>query len=86
MSIVEGGPFECFVHNFITPVIAEWNDHCTLNDCGRESGSTRCRDCGKEIKFKNLPFHPFDAAGHKNITLSCPDCKNKDSGAEVTYA
>ena len=83
MSFIEGGNFQCYIHKFETAVIEEWNNHCVTNDCGREEGSTRCRDCDKEIKFKNLPFKPFDAAGHKNISISCNDCLNKQLSANV---
>lgn len=82
---IEGGNFICYSHNFETGKVSRWNEHC-ISTGHTEEGSTRCRDCDKEIKFKNLPFHPFDEQGHKNISLSCPDCKNKEQQAEVVFA
>ena len=82
---LEGGDFQCYVHKFKTAKVEDWNQHCTK--AGHvEEGSTRCRECDVEIKFKNLPFHPFDNLGHKNISLSCPKCQKKQSQVEVTLA
>ena len=82
---IEGGNFICYVHRFETDKINKWNDHC-VNQGHTEEGSTRCNKCDREIKFKNLPFHPFDNLGHKNISISCPDCQEKQSQVEVQYA
>ena len=81
---LEGGNFKCYVDGFETNSVKEWNAHCPGHIF--EEGSTRCRTCDKEIKFKNLPFHPFDELGHKNISLECPDCKQNQSDVEVQYA
>jgi hypothetical protein len=80
---IEGGDFQCYVHDFKTSIVKEWNNHCVSKDCGREEGTTACRDCGKQIKFKNLPFHPFDEQGHKNISLQCPGCSDRFSNVEM---
>jgi len=71
---IEGGNFQCYIHHFETPNVKEWNEHMT-ETLHTEEGSTRCRDCDKVFNFKNLPFKPFDDKGHKNISLSCPDCQ-----------
>ncbi len=82
---IEGGNFICYIHDFETSKISEWNTHCTSTN-HTEEGSTRCIKCDKEIKFSNLPFHPFDAQGHKNIVLKCPACETKFSNVNVRYA
>ena len=72
---IEGGAFKCYIHGFETMDVREWNDHCAVAEGHTEEGSTRCVMCDKELKFSNLPYHPFDEQGHKNISLTCPDCQ-----------
>lgn len=79
MSIIEGGAFICGRHNFETSSIAEWNDH--MDDGNHfEEGSTVCIKCGDPIKYNDLPYHPFDKAGSKNIQLRCNECEEKMIG------
>ena len=80
---IEGGPFQCGIHDFETTEVEEWNKHCSEEEGHTEEGETVCRDCNQLIKFKNLPFHPFDDQGHKNISLQCPECSSKQSEAEI---
>ena len=72
---------EVFV-GFETSSVKEWNEHCT-EEGHTEEGSTKCRDCGKQITFKNLPYHPFDEQGHKNISLQCPNCSDRFAQVEM---
>jgi Fe2+ or Zn2+ uptake regulation protein len=74
MALVEGGEFICYIHDFKTASIDEWNSHCFGNDEHTEQGSTACVICGEIIEFENLPFHKLSPSGSKNIQLKCDDC------------
>lgn len=81
---VEGGEFQCYIHNFRTANIDDWNNHCTNEEGHYEQGHTACITCGERIEFTDLPFHPI-VNGLKNIQLRCDDCDTKMRGkAKVT--
>lgn len=86
MSLVEGGDFQCYVHDFRAKDIKEWNEHM---DDGTHSdeGSSTCVDCNTPIRFK-VPYTPFNEQGSKGIRekyqLRCPTCSGKVGTAEVS--
>ena len=82
MALVEGGSFKCYLHDFESKTVKGWNEHC-LSKPHFESGSTGCANCSETIEFSNLPFHPLDAGGSKNIRLVCDDCNKKQNGDVV---
>jgi DNA-directed RNA polymerase subunit RPC12/RpoP len=85
MGMIEGGQFECYMHDFKTSNIEEWNSHCMESDEHTEQGTTACIRCGTKIEFSNLPFQPITESGSKNIALKCPDCSQKtEAGATIT--
>ena len=79
--MLEGGDFECYIHNFKTGSIDEWNAHCMESGEHTEEGSTACTGCGATIEFHNLPFQPIKGDGSKGIALQCPDCSEKTQQA-----
>jgi hypothetical protein len=81
MALIEGGSFKCDTSNFETSSIDEWNEHCLSHNIHTESGSTACIVCRTPIEFTDLPFHPLDARGSKNIALKCPECDEKTRGS-----
>ena len=78
---IEGGDFQCYVHDFKTANIEEWNEHCMDTPGHTEEGTTACTRCGAIVEFHNLPFHPLQADGSKGIALQCPDCSEKTHGS-----
>lgn len=85
MSILEGGPFSCGTHDFVTEDPKEWNDH--MNDGTHfEEGTSTCVDCNTPIGFR-VPYTPFREDGTKGIReiyqLRCEDCSSKVGTAEV---
>lgn len=86
MSIREGGDYICYKDGFQTGELDEWNKHCSTIDPDTgtthitEEGTTQCITCGIGIEFKNLPFHPINNIGSKNIQLKCEDCEEKTVG------
>lgn len=78
-SIVGDGTLKCFLHDFETTDINEWNDHC-INEGHTEEGSTCCIGCGVRIEFSNLPYHPITPNG-KNIALRCDTCTESEINA-----
>lgn len=75
---IEGGDFKCYIHNFQTNSIDQWNAHCSASPMEHsEEGTTICRKCGIFIEFHNLPFHPIQEDGSKGISLMCVDCSAK---------
>lgn len=80
MSIVEGAPFHCYMHDFETKSVEEWNTHCFGNPEHKESGETACTSCGTKIIYEDLPWHKIQANGSKNISLKCEDCETKQMG------
>lgn len=81
MGMIEGGDFECYIHDFKTRSIDEWNTHCMDSDEHTEEGTTRCTRCGATIEFHNLPYQPIKDDGSKGIALQCPDCSEKTQGS-----
>lgn len=71
MSFIEGGDFVCFVHNFTTDNIEDWDKHC-FKTRHTISGSTGCVACGKMVQFNNLPF----IGTGKSPNLKCEECSN----------
>lgn len=80
MALIEGGAFRCYIHNFETESIDKWNKHCTTEEGHTETGNTLCITCGQRIHFTDLPFHPLDVRGSKNIQLRCEECDQKTTG------
>ena len=79
--MIEGGDFECYIHDYKTNKIDEWNAHCMESDEHTEEGTTACTRCGAVIEFHNLPFQPIKDDGSKGIALQCPDCSQKSQGS-----
>lgn len=80
MALIEGPGFHCYLHDFDTNDVAEWNFHCTTAEGHYEMGTTICITCGNQIEFTNLPFHPLLPDGSKGIALKCEDCETKTTG------
>ena len=78
--MLEGGGFQCYLHDFKTTSVDEWNAHCMESSEHTEEGTTACTRCGTIIEFSNLPFHPIKEDGSKGISLKCPDCSEKTQG------
>jgi hypothetical protein len=92
MSIVEGGPYQCYDHNFgpIDPKdTATWDKHCF------ETGHTltarlTCPKCGKATKANTYPYPeryvermntPTEAIkGVVFVTCANPSCEDYDEG------
>lgn len=68
----EQGTLKCFLHDFETLDIEEWNEHC-INEGHTDSGTTQCIDCKTGITFTDIPFQRITPAG-KQIQLRCPEC------------
>lgn len=79
MSLIEGAAFHCYVHDFETQSIDEWNNHCD-NDQHTEQGKTECTSCGVLVEFTDLPFHKLQADGSKHVSLKCEECDAKTTG------
>lgn len=80
MSIIEGGAFDCGIHNFKTESVDEWNKHCT-EELHTESGVTHCTSCNEIIEFEDLPYKQFGPDGRKNVQLMCEDCQKATMGS-----
>lgn len=81
MALIEGGNFRCDDKHFETGSIDEWNKHCTEDcDLHTEGGSTACIICKTPLEYSELPFHPLDANGSKNIMLKCEACEERTTG------
>lgn len=80
MALIEGGEFICYIHDFKTPSIDEWNNHCFGNPEHTEQGGTACIICGADVIFTDLPFHKLGPDGSKNISLKCEECEAKTAG------
>ena len=78
--MIEGGDFECYMHDFKTRSIEEWNAHMMDTPGHSEEGTTACTRCGAIIEFSGLPYHPIKDDGSKGIALQCPDCSEKTHG------
>src|SRR4028118_1197743 len=66
------GTLKCFIHEYETLDINEWNDHC-INEGHTDSGTTHCIDCDCSITFTDIPYQKITPAG-KQIQLRCPEC------------
>lgn len=72
-----GGDYECETHGFKTADPKAWNEHCKkFPNIHYEQGSSKCIDCGKNIKFDGVPFHNVTPQG-KNVSLRCKECLTK---------
>ena len=80
MSLIEGGNFICYRHDFETDTIDEWNAHCDDGD-HFEAGTTLCKDCGETVVFTDLPFKKLGPDGSKGLSLHCEDCESKLKGS-----
>lgn len=82
MAHIEGSAFKCGSHDIETTNIAEWNKHClAYPDFHYEVGVTACMNCGQEVYFDKLPYHPIDErTGSKNISIRCEDCEKRIMG------
>lgn len=80
MSVIEGTPWHCYIHDFTTPNLDEWNTHCYGNPEHTDQGETACTTCGVKIIFTDLPWHKLAADGSKNIRLQCVECETKMVG------
>ena len=80
MAMIEGGQFICYLHNFKTASVKDWNDH-GLTKGHTESGTTRCILCNDIVEFTDLPFHPIRQDGSKGISLKCEECDSKTVGS-----
>lgn len=80
MALVEGGEFQCYLHDYKTASVEDWNQHCSNEEGHTEQGTAVCTHCGTAFEFKDLPYHPIDASGSKNILLKCEDCEQKTQG------
>lgn len=78
--MIEGGDFECYIHDFKTRDIDEWNTHMMDTPGHSEEGTTACTRCGAIIEFSGLPYQPIKDDGSKGIALQCPDCSEKTHG------
>ena len=79
--MIEGGDFECYIHDFKTRDIDEWNAHMMDTPGHSEEGTTACTRCGAIIEFSGLPYQPIKDDGSKGIALQCPDCSEKTHGS-----
>ena len=79
--MIEGGRFECYMHDYQTGSIEEWNAHCMESDEHTEEGTTACIRCGTVIEYSKLPYQPIKEDGSKGIALKCPDCSQKTQGS-----
>ncbi len=80
MSVIEGTPFNCHIHDVTANSIDEWNAHCFGNPEHTDQGETACYTCGTKIIFTNLPWHKLAADGSKNIKLQCEECEAQTKG------
>ncbi len=80
MSVLEGTPFHCSIHDVTANSIEEWNSHCYGNPEHTDQGETACITCGVKIIFTDLPWHKLANDGSKNIQLRCEDCEQKMVG------
>lgn len=80
MSLLEGVAFHCYVHDYETLSVEEWNNHCYGNDEHTEQGTTACTVCGVAVEFEGLPFHKLKPDGSKGISLKCDSCETKTMG------
>ncbi len=71
-SMVEGGNFKCFIHNFETDDPAAWDKHC-IETKHIISGTAPCVFCGKSVTFSDLPY----IGTGKPVGACCKDCKGK---------
>ena len=83
MSLVEGGGWRCYTHDFDTKSVDKWNKHC---DDGEhfEYGTTYCRGCKCIIYLGDdgIPFVPY-VNGAKNYPVKCPDCDTSSKFTKV---
>ena len=42
MSVIEGTPWHCYIHDYTTPSLEEWNSHCFGNPEHVDNGETAC--------------------------------------------
>lgn len=73
---IEGGQFECSIHNYKTGDVEDWDEHCFKSKHTMKV-IQRCEDCGEEIrKTIDYPknFVKKSHAGKEVIHLECPDC------------
>jgi hypothetical protein len=80
MALVEGGNFQCYIHDYETANISDWNEHCLNTEGHTEEGTTTCTRCGVQVQFSGLPFHPIKEDGSKGIQLMCEDCSSQTHG------
>ena len=77
MSLLEGGDFKCYTHNFSTNKPAEWNEHC-LETAHTQSGFAPCVYCGMQTEFKNEPYVTVGQARF----IVCKKCEAAQSSAK----
>lgn len=71
-SMIEGGNFKCFIHNFETDDPIKWDKHC-IETKHKISGTAPCVFCGKSVEFKDLPYIGMG----KPVGAVCDNCKKE---------
>lgn len=83
MSILEGGPFQCYNHldkkgePFTTPSHDEWNKHCTSSP-HFDIVQKKCAGCG-ELTTQYIPYLKFLPNGQKEPipSIHCDKCSEE---------
>lgn len=70
MSMLEGGDFVCYIHNYKTDNSSKWEYHCFKTNHMIE-GYTQCLVCKKPVNFKDIPFMGLN----NSPQLRCEKCK-----------
>ena len=76
MSNIEGGEFDCAIHDFKTNSVQEWDKHC-YEEKHTVSVKQICEDCGNEIIEKIAYPKRFVEKSHQGkevIHLECKEC------------
>lgn len=73
MSMIEGGEFICYRHEFSTEDIEEWNNHCIKNG-HTISGVAPCVNCGVAVQFYKIPFIKIGQNPPLQIHIKCEVC------------
>jgi hypothetical protein len=81
MSLVEGGGWTCYTHDFETNDVNKWNKHCSDGE-HFEYGTTYCRGCNAIICIDGLPYEPY-VNGTKPYTVKCEDCDTDSKFTKV---
>lgn len=72
---IEGGEFNCSIHDFTTDSVEDWNQHMS-DKPHKDITTTHCIECDTEFT-REIPFQPIQADGSKGISLRCDECEAK---------